>query len=100
MAAIIIRGNARPTWLTGLASVRATGCGMAQRAMACAAAAVMACAIGAALVQLADQILSFPAPIAVTGLTVMAAAVLTSLHRHLRARARPGYGPANPPGQR
>lgn len=100
MAAIIIRRNARHSGLTGLASVRATASGMAQRATACAAAAVLVGATGAALVQLAAQILSFPAPVAVTGLTTMAAALLTSLRRHLRARARYGHGPVNPHGQR
>jgi len=61
---------------------------MAQQSMARAAAAVMVCALGAALVQLAVQILRFPAPVAVTGLTVMAAALLLSLHRFLRAGAK------------
>ena len=96
MAAIVIRGNARPTWLTGLASLRAKACGMARRTTACAAAAVMVCAVGAALLQLAAQILSFSAPIAVTGLTVMAAALLNLLRRRLRTEARHRYGPANP----
>lgn len=67
---------------------------MARRATACAAAAVMVCAVGAALLQLAAQILSFPVPVAVTGLTVMAAAFLNSLRRHLRTRARHRDGPA------
>ncbi len=71
---------------------------MAQRATAYVAAAVLACAVGAALLQLAAQILSFSAPIAVTGLTVMAAALLNSLRRHLRTQARHRYGPANPNG--
>jgi hypothetical protein len=96
VAAIVIRGNARVTWLTGLASVRAKACGMARRATAYAAAAVMVCAVGVALLQLAAQILSFSTPIAVTGLTVIAAALLTSLRRHRRTRARHRYGPANP----
>ena len=47
--------------------------------MACAAAAVMVCAVGAALLQLVAQMLSFSAPIAITGITVMAAALLHSL---------------------
>ncbi len=51
MAAIVIRGNARVTWLTGLASLRAKACDMAQRATACLAAAVLACAVGAGLLQ-------------------------------------------------
>ena len=91
MAAIVIRGNARLTWLTGLASLRAKAWDMARRATAYAAAAVLACAVGAALLQLAAQILSFSAPIAATGLTVMAAALLNSLRRHLRTRARPRH---------
>jgi hypothetical protein len=37
--------------------------------------------------------LSFPAPIAVTGITVMAAALLNSLRRLLRTRAGHRYGP-------
>jgi hypothetical protein len=83
MAAIVIRGTVRAAWLTGLASLRARACDMARRATACAAAAVMVCAVGAALVQLAAQILSFSAPIAVTGITVMTAAVLNVLRRRL-----------------
>ena len=54
---------------------------MARRAMAGAAAAVMVCALGAALLQLVDQMLSFPAPIAVTGITVMAAALIKALRQ-------------------
>ncbi len=100
MAAIVIRGNARVTWLTGPARLPARARDMAQRAAACAAAAVMACAAGAVLLQLAAQILSFPAPVAVTGLTVMAAALLHALRRHLRTRARHRDGPANPHGIR
>ena len=34
MAAVVIRDNAKATWLTGLAGVRATAYGMGQRAMA------------------------------------------------------------------
>ena len=60
--------------------------------MACAAATVMVCAVGAALLQLVTQMLSFSAPIAVTGITVMAAALLNALRRHLRARAGHRYG--------
>jgi hypothetical protein len=68
---------------------------MARRATACAAAAVLVCAVGAALLQLADQILGFPVPVAVTGLIAMAAALLNSLRRHLRARARHRDSPAS-----
>ena len=98
MVVSVIRGNARVTWLTGLASLRSRACGMARRAVACAAAAILVCAVGAALLQLAAQILSLPAPIAVTGLTVLAAALLGSLRRHLRAQAGRRPGPANPRG--
>jgi hypothetical protein len=53
----------------------------------------MICAVGAALLQLVAQILSFPAPVAVTAITLIAAALLKSLRRHLRTRARHRYGP-------
>jgi hypothetical protein len=95
MAAIVIRGNAKPT---GFAGLRTKACRMVQRAMACTAAAVLVCAAGAALLQLVVQMLSFPAPIAVTGLTVMAATLLNSLRRHLRTRATGKAG--NPHGVR
>ena len=93
MAVIIIRGNANATRLTGLASLRAKASATVRRAMACAAAAVMVCAVGAALLQLVAQMLSFSAPIAVTGITVMTAALLNSLRRYLRTRAGHRYGP-------
>ena len=96
MAAIVIRANAKATWLTGLAAVRAKACDMVHRAMANAAATIMICAVGAALLQLAAQILSFPAPIAVTAMTLMAAVLLNSLRRHLRTQARHRSGPGNP----
>jgi len=96
MAAIVIRDNAKATWLTGMAGVRAKACDMVQRVMAYAAATIMICAVGAALLQLAAQILSFPAPIAVTAITLMAAALLNSLRRHLRTQARHRPGPGNP----
>jgi len=98
MAAIASRDNAdaKATSLTGLAGLRATACGMAQRTMAWAAAAILICAVAAALVQLAAELLSFSAPIAVTGMTLMAAALLHSLCRHLRRPARRRSGPGNP----
>jgi hypothetical protein len=96
MAAIVIRANAKATWLTGLAAVRAKACDMVHRAMANAAATIMICAVSAALLQLAAQILSFPAPIAVTAITLMVAALLNSLRRHLRTQARHRSGPGNP----
>jgi hypothetical protein len=79
-----------------MARVRAKACGMVQRAMAYVAATIMICAIGAALFQLLAQILSFPAPIAVTAITLMTAALLNSLRRHLRTQARRRSGPGNP----
>ena len=96
MAAIIIRHHPKATWLTGPAGVRATARDMVQRAMADAAAAIMICAVGAALAQLAVQLLSFPAPIAVPGITLMAAALLNSLRRRLRTRAGHRSGPGQP----
>jgi hypothetical protein len=89
MTVIVIRGNAKATWLIGLASLRARVSGAVRRAIACAAGAVMICAVGAALLQLVDQMLSFPAPIAVTGITVMAAALVKALRRHLRTGGSP-----------
>ena len=44
-------------------------------------------AIGATLLQLLAQILSLPAPIAITLFTLIAATLLHSLRRHRRARA-------------
>lgn len=95
MAAIVTRGNARVTRPAGSAGLPARAREMARRATACAAAAIMVCAVGTALLQLAAQILSFPVPIAVTGLTVMAAALLNPLRRRLRTQARHRDGPAN-----
>ena len=59
MAVIVTRGKARAAWLPGLASVCARARDMARRALACAAAAVMIGAVGAALLQLAAEIVSF-----------------------------------------
>src|SRR5262249_31981874 len=88
MTAIVIRENAKATWLTGMAGLRARACDVVQRAMACAAATVMVCAVGVALLQLVIQVLSFPAPVAVPAITLMAAILLNALRRHLRAQAR------------
>ena len=84
MTAIVIRENAKATWLAGPAGVRARACDLVQRAMACAAATVMVSALGVALLQLVIQVLSFPAVIAVPAITLMAAALLSSLRRRLR----------------
>ena len=96
MAAIVIGGNTRARWRTGLASLRARTREMARQATAYAAAAVLACAVGAALLQLAVQILSLPAPMAATGITVMTAVLLHSLRRRLRTRARHRDGRPDP----
>jgi len=95
---MVITTNAKATWLTGLAGAGARASDMMARATAYAAAAVLAGAAGAALLQLVAQILSFPAPIAVTALTLMAAALLDSLRRHLRPQARRRAGPGHPRG--
>jgi hypothetical protein len=96
MTAILIRDNAKAPWLAGLAGVRPKARDMVQQALACAAATILICAVAAALAQLAAEFLSFPAPIAVTAMTLMAAALLDSLCRHLRAPARHRSGPGNP----
>ena len=88
MAVIALRGRARTTGLTGRPGLRAKTIGVARRVVAFAAAAVMVGAVGAALVQLVVQLLGFPAPVAVTGITVMAAALLNSLRGHLRINGR------------
>jgi hypothetical protein len=71
---------------------------MLSRGLFCAAAAVMVCAIGAALLQLAILILSFSAPLAITAITLVAAVVLRSLRRRMRASSRNRFGPRNPHG--
>ena len=52
---------------------------MLQRGLFCAAAAVMVCAIGAALLQLAVMILSFSSPVAITLITLVAVVLLNPL---------------------
>ena len=96
MTAILIRGTAKATWIDGLAGVRPKARAMVHRAMARVAATILICAVAAALAQLAAEFLSFPAPIAVTAMTVMAAALLHSLCRRLRTPARHRSGPRNP----
>ena len=92
MAAIVIRENAKAIWLPSVASVRAKAGDTVRRAMDYAAAAVMICAVGAALLQLAVQLASFPAPVAVTAFTLIAVALSRSLCRHRCARARHWHG--------
>jgi hypothetical protein len=86
VTAILIRQNTKAAWLTGI-DARAQARKMIRRGLDCAAATVLACAVGAALLQLAAEVLSFPAPIAATAITVMAAAVLNSLRRRRRTQA-------------
>ena len=81
MAAIVIRENAKAIWLPGVASVRAKAGDMVRRAMDYVAAAVMICAIGAALLELAVQMASFSAPVAVTAFTLIAVTLSRSLRR-------------------
>lgn len=95
MAATVIRKNTKATWLTGMTEVRAKAWDVIQQATAYTAAAIMIYAVGAALLQLVAEILSFPAPIAVTAITLIAAVLLNSLRRHLRAQARRRCGSAN-----
>jgi len=70
---------------------------MLQRGLFCAAAAVIVCAVGAALLQLAIMILSFSSPIAITVITLVAMILLNSLRRRIRA-VRHRFGPRNPHG--
>ena len=71
---------------------------MLQRGLACAAATVMICAIGMALLQLALLILSFSPPVAVTVITLITAILLNSLRRRLRSMTRHRLGPRSPHG--
>ena len=82
MAALIVREHAKATGRSGLADVRAKARDMVQRAMAYAAATILICAVAAALLHLVAEILSFSAPISVSAMTLMAAALLNSLRRH------------------
>ena len=71
---------------------------MLQRGLFCAAAAVMVCAIGAALLQLAVLILSLSSPVAITAITLVALVGLNSLRRRVRATTRHRFGHRNPHG--
>ena len=64
---------------------------MVQWGLFCAAATVMICAIGAALLQLAVLILSFSSPVASTVITMVAVVLLNSARRRLHA-ARHRFG--------
>jgi membrane protein implicated in regulation of membrane protease activity len=69
---------------------------MLQRGLFCAAAAIMVCAIGAALLQLAILIFSVSYPLAITAAILVALVLLHSLRRRIRATARHRFGPRNP----
>jgi len=71
---------------------------MLQRGLFCAAAAVMVCAIGAALLQLAILIFSVSSPLAITAAILVAVVLFHSLRRRIRATARHRFGPRNPHG--
>jgi membrane protein implicated in regulation of membrane protease activity len=69
---------------------------MLSRGLFCAAAAVIVCAIGAALLQLAILIFSFSAPLAIIAIALLAVVLLRSLRRRMRASNRNRFGPRNP----
>jgi membrane protein implicated in regulation of membrane protease activity len=69
---------------------------MLQRGLFCGAAAVMVCAIGAAVFQLAVMILGMSSPVAITLITLVAVVLLNSLRRRLRAASRHRFHPRNP----
>ena len=94
MAAIVSSQNAKAAWPEGVAGVRAKARDIVQRAMAYAAATVLICAVGVALAQLAAEIISLPAPIAATAITLIAATLLHSLRGHLRPQPGHWHGQA------
>jgi hypothetical protein len=98
MTAIAVSQNAKATWLTRVAGVCAPARDMVRRTMGYAAATVLICAVGAALVQLVAEILSFPAPIAVIALTLIAVALLHLLRRDLCHQPGRQHGPAGARG--
>jgi membrane protein implicated in regulation of membrane protease activity len=69
---------------------------MLQRGLFRAAAVVMVCAIGAAVLQLAVLILGMSSPVAITVITLVALVLLNSLRRRIRATTRHRFGPRNP----
>ena len=60
---------------------------MLQRTLASAAAAIMICAIGAAMIQLTIMIFGLPLPVAITLLSLAALAGLKALRRNRRTSA-------------
>jgi Flp pilus assembly protein TadB len=69
---------------------------MLQRGLFCAAAAIMVCAIGAVLLQLAVLILNLPSGVAITVITLVAVVLLNSLRRRIRATSRHRFSSRNP----
>ena len=74
---------------------------MLQRALARAAAAIMICAVGAAMIQLAIMILGLSRPVAISVLSLAVLAGLNSLRRRVRAAGvRHRLALRDPPGIR
>ena len=71
---------------------------MLQRGLLGAAAAIMAYAIGAALLQLAMLIFGVSSPLAITAIVLVAVVLLHSLRRRIRATASHRLGSRNPHG--
>jgi len=71
---------------------------MLKRGLACAAAAVIACAIGAALLQLVVLILGLSSPAAITVICLVVVVGLNSLRRRMRSAARYRFSQRNPDG--
>jgi hypothetical protein len=90
MATIVIRprtGAARPI---GLARLGARVQRVARRAVLAAATAALVGALGAVVVQLVAELLSFPVPVAIIGVTVLTAGLLGWLLGCLRSQLRTG----------
>lgn len=69
---------------------------MLRRGLDYAAGTVLICAVCAALLVLAAEILSFSSPVADAAAALAAAVLLNSLRRRLRPRARRRFGPGTP----
>lgn len=68
-----------------------------QRGLAYAAATIMICAVGAALLRLAVQVLlSFPSPVVAVAATLVAAALVHAVRRRIRIVAKHRSAPRNP----
>jgi hypothetical protein len=98
MTAITVSQNTRATWLTRLAGVCAPARDVVRQAIGYAAATVLIGAVGAAMLQLVAEILSFPTPIAVIALTLMALALFHRLRRDLFPQRGHQHGPARTRG--